>query len=222
MPPRGHYLPYEVAQLVGVDPKQIGQWARYGYIRSSQGVDPRVYSHQDIIEAIVVHDLLKNYGVRHKDLQQIIEAIGVPEEYGAWPLSHAELAIEQSKPSSEGKRKRAGLVLREGDKVFDFKHSKWQTVEYKSLDPLMQEAASDLARGGWVARELPGLKHIEVDPDRLSGRPTIRGRRLAAESVAELARTQEGRKVLKDDYDLTTAQVRDAERWWEAVSKHAA
>lgn len=221
MPPRGHYLPYEVAQLVGVDPKQIGQWARYGYIRSSQSERPRVYSHQDIIEAIVVHDLLENYGVRHKDIRQVIEAIGKPDQYGSWPLSHATLEIDQGKKDSKGRAK-AGLVVREGDERYDFKHKDWQKVEHRSLDPLVQEARKDLERGGWVARELRGLKHIEVTPDRLSGRPTIRGRRIAAESVAELARTKEGRKVLKYDYDLSTAQVRDAERWWEAVSKYAA
>jgi len=214
-------LPYEVARLVGVDPKQIGQWARYGYIRSSQSERPRVYSHQDIVEAIVVHDLLENYGVRHKAIREVIESIGQPDEYGSWPLSHAVLEIEQGKANSKGK-KRAGLVLREGKDRFDFKKKAWQKVEHRSLEPLVQQAKTDLARGGWVARQMPGLKHIEVDPDRLSGRPTIRGRRPSAESVADLAQTKEGRAVLKDDYDLEVAEIRDAQKWWEAVSKYAA
>lgn len=41
-------------------------------------------------------------------------------------------------------------------------------------------------------RELQDVTRIEVDPDRLSGRPTIRGRRVPVEKVAELAESSDG------------------------------
>jgi DNA-binding transcriptional MerR regulator len=52
LPPRGHYLASEVGRLAGVSGQSIGQWARNGYLRSSQSDGPpRVYSFQDVAEA---------------------------------------------------------------------------------------------------------------------------------------------------------------------------
>jgi uncharacterized protein (DUF433 family) len=76
-----------------------------------------------------------------------------------------------------------------------------------------------LQRGGWAARDLPDLQHIEVNPDRLSGRPTIRGRRIAADKVARLAVLKGGQKILRDDYDLADEEIRDARRWWRVALK---
>jgi hypothetical protein len=53
--PRGWYLAREVGLLAGVSGEKVGQWARYGYIRSSwSSTIPRVYSFQDVAEAIAV------------------------------------------------------------------------------------------------------------------------------------------------------------------------
>src|SRR5688572_7510043 len=69
LPPVGHYLANEVGRLAGVTGDQIGQWARYGYIRSSQSDDqPRVYSYQDVAEAMAVHQLRDN-GVSYEDIR---------------------------------------------------------------------------------------------------------------------------------------------------------
>ena len=80
--------------------------------------------------------------------------------------------------------------------------------------------ADDLSRGGWAARELPDLRFIEVDPDRLSGRPTIRGRRVAAELVAETAAESDGIETLRDGYGLTDEEITDAVRWWAQVRRY--
>src|SRR2546430_17543574 len=54
LPPRGQYLAHEVGRLAGVSGPQVGQWARNGYIRSSQSDGlPRIYSFQDVAEAMV-------------------------------------------------------------------------------------------------------------------------------------------------------------------------
>jgi len=47
----------------------------------------------------------------------------------------------------------------------------------------------------------------------------IRGRRLAAQEVAELAVLPGGRDVLRADYDLTPEQIDDAVRWWATARR---
>jgi hypothetical protein len=80
--PRGWYLAAEVGQLVGVSGDRIGQWARHGYIRSSVSTgSPRVYSFQDVAEAMAVHELLRR-GVRHEEIRRS-EADEV--EWQGWP-----------------------------------------------------------------------------------------------------------------------------------------
>ena len=75
-----------------------------------------------------------------------------------------------------------------------------------------------LRRGGWAVKDLPHVQSIEVDPDRLSGRPTIRSRRIPADKVAILAQTSDGHQSLESDYRLSAKQIEDAVRWYEAVS----
>lgn len=208
LPPRGHYLAYEAGRLAGVSGDRIGQWARRGYIRSSQSEQaPRVYSYQDVAEAMVVHELLDRK-VPLRAIRTAIEHLRV--EYGDWPLTQARLAVG------------AGRVYehRYGEH-FDIGDHGWQEV--LEVDNL-QRIAADLHRGGWAVREIPDLRHIEVDPDRLSGRPAIRGRRVAAEEVAELADAPGGVEILRADYSLDERQVDDAVRWWGAVRRfeHAA
>jgi uncharacterized protein (DUF433 family)/DNA-binding transcriptional MerR regulator len=212
LPPRGHYLANEVGWLAGVSGDRIGQWARRGYIRSSQSEGrPRVYSFQDVAEAMVVHELLER-GVRHKEIKEAIRTLR--EEYGDWPLTHAQLATT----AEPGARRAAVLIEREG-RHYDVGERPWQQV----IQPeRLRRIAEDLHRGGWVVREVPDLEHIEVDPDRLSGQPTIRGRRIAVQDVAEIAEAPGGVEVLHDDYDLSDAQIEDARRWSRATRELAA
>jgi uncharacterized protein (DUF433 family) len=82
----------------------------------------------------------------------------------------------------------------------------------------LRRIAEDLSRGGWAVRELPVLERIEINPDVIGGRPSIRGRRIPAQLVAELAATPAGREILAVDYDdLEPEDIRDAERWWAAA-----
>jgi uncharacterized protein (DUF433 family)/DNA-binding transcriptional MerR regulator len=222
MPPRGHYLADEVGQLVGVSGNRIGQWARYGFIRSSQSDGrPRVYSYQDIAEAMVVHEL-EERGLEPRDIRQSVEYLR--DRLGTeWPLTKQQLRIPTDHPKVDELAK-----LRGANKPK--KHAIVVTEEAGPVDattgqPVLTESAlteirSNLERGGWVARTLPDLRYIEVNPDRLSGRPTIRGKRVSAEDVARTAAGQ-GFAVLRDDYDLTDDEIRDAVRWWDAVQRAA-
>lgn len=214
LPPRGHYLAHEVGRLAGVSGRTIGQWARHGYIRSSQSEDiPRVYSYQDIAEAMVVHELLEAH-VDHSAIRDAIDYLR--EESGnAWPLTHADLSVPRDHPDHlEGKRKRTVVVgpIHQG-------------VDTATRHPVLPEVdlvkiAVDLRRGGWAARQLDDLRHIEVDPDRLSGRPVIAGLRVPAEDVARLATSKGGRKTLRDEYGLSAEQIDDAVRWWRRVTEY--
>jgi DNA-binding transcriptional MerR regulator len=86
--PHGRLFAGEVAALAGVSGTTIGQWARRGYIRSSQSSDePRVYSVEDVAEAAIVSELLSR-GVPHA---QIRAAIDLLDDRGRWPLSEVRL-----------------------------------------------------------------------------------------------------------------------------------
>src|SRR5690349_17612541 len=91
MPARGQYLANEVGRLAGVSGDQVGQWARYGYIKSSQSDRiPRVYSFQDIAEAMVVHQLRENK-ISYEDIRDALTSLREDPALGDWPLSTAEL-----------------------------------------------------------------------------------------------------------------------------------
>lgn len=212
MPPRGRYLAAEVGRLAGVSGGKIGQWARQGYIKSSQGTGrPRVYSYQDIAEAMVVHQLLDNHA-SYKRIKQTLEELRKDTELGDWPLSQVDF-------SAVGAKDRPKIVVKRGGEHFDLTGRPWHgMVDVGDL----RRIAVDLNRGGWAARELPDLRHIEVHPDLLSGRPVIRGRRIAARSAAELAETEQGVAVLRDEYELDDAEINDARRWWGVARRYEA
>ena len=211
MPPRGRYLAHEVGLLAGVPGHTIGQWARRGYIKSSVSAGrPREYSYQDIAEAMVVHELLENH-IPHRDIKTAIHSL---REYGDWPLTNADLVASIDPETNKGR-----VYAVRDDAAYDVGRLGWQQV----VNPDNLNVIRDrLRRGGWVVRELPDLEHIEVDPDRLSGRPTIKGRRIPAAKVAAMASTDEGRAILRGDYDLSDREIADAERWWRASSELAA
>lgn len=213
--PRGYYLAHEVGRLAGVSGDRIGQWARRGYIKSSVSTAvPRVYSYQDVAEAMVVHEL-RLRGVPLRKIKRAIELLR--EEYGDWPLTQAPIVTAQTADTTG--ETGAALALQRGDGYTDLNRDRRQGV--LALGDI-RRIAGDLRRGGWAVRNLPDLRSIEVDPDRLSGRPTIRGTRVPAELVARLARTDRGRKTVKGDYGVSDRQIRDASRWWQAVEELAA
>jgi uncharacterized protein (DUF433 family)/DNA-binding transcriptional MerR regulator len=201
-----------------VSGETIGQWARRGYIQSSWSVDiPRVYSFQDVAEAIVVHELLER-GVKHRDIRKTIA--NLRSNYGDWPLTAAPLATSEiHRGRSGGGKEIVALITTEGAR--DIGHASGDQLWLPDLWDL-RAIAGLLRRGGWAVISHPEIEHVEVDPDRLSGRPTIRDRRIPAEKVALLAETRDGRIALRADYRLTARQIDDAVRWYQAVSEYEA
>ena len=209
MPPRGHYLAHEVGWLAGVSAHRIGQWARRGYIRPSQKRGrPHVYSYQDIAEAMVVHEL-DEAGATLRSIKTAINRLRERHGYN-WPLQHERLAAHHGQ-----------VVGFDGDDAYNLggDGSEWQRV---IAPENLEKIADQLERGGWAVRAIPGLRFIEVNPERLSGRPAIRDRRISAQDAASLAATREGRIVLVDEYELAEDEIRDAERWWEAARRYEA
>jgi uncharacterized protein (DUF433 family) len=196
--PKGYYFAHEAGRLAGVSGDRIGQWARRGYIRSSISTGrPRIYSFQDVAEAMIVHELVDE---------------GV---LGDWPLSNAPIV---SSSTGHGASKGASLMFERGDSFTALRRNKEQGVLTVGH---LRRIADDLRHGGWAARELGDLRWIEVDPDRLSGRPTVRGTRVPAELVARLAETEDGRETLRADYGIRGRQIEDAKRWWRRVEGYA-
>lgn len=206
LPPRGYYTASEVSRLAGVSGKTIGQWARHGFIQSSQSEGrPRVYSYQDVGEAMVVH-LLRDRGAKWADIRTATETLR--RRYGTdWPLSCSDIATSGSR-----------IVAVDGGSEYDVGKG-WQ----RYFDPQndLERVRDWLCRGGWAAQQVDS-QHIEVDPDRLSGTPVIRGSRVPAAEVAELAAAPHGRETLREGYDLSDDEIDDAVRWWDAVKEYEA
>jgi DNA-binding transcriptional MerR regulator len=115
----GHFLAAEVGELAGVSGTTIGQWARWGYIRSSVSqAGPHVYSVEDVAEAAIVGELLGR-GVSHADVRRAIARLR--GEYGEWPLSEAPLGTTTQKG-------RTRVVLRERDGLYALCPRGWQLM----------------------------------------------------------------------------------------------
>jgi len=201
----GHYSAAEVGRLAGVSSRRVGQWARYGII-PSVSKKPRIYSYADAGEAVLVRYLVAQ-GLRPRDVRLIVE--NLREEYGSWPLASAPL-------HHDGKL----VVEKKGRDIFISALKPGHEVIAGTLIDLKAVRAA-LERGGWVTLESP-RKHIAVDPEWLSGRPTIRGRRIATETVAELAARPEGRDLLMEDFELTEDEIADAVAYENDVKKAVA
>jgi uncharacterized protein (DUF433 family) len=213
MAPRGHYLAHEVGFLAGVTGHTVGQWAKNDYIRSSWAdSSPRAYSFQDVAEALVVHELIEDK-IDYRHIRETI--LGLRERFGDdWPLAHAQDKLRTYGRKGKSKRR---VAYKEADgTLYDLGLKKWQQMDARDLGQI----SALLRRGGWPARELETLTHIEIDPDRLSGTPTIKERRVAAKSVAELADSgPEGVAILREEYDLEVDQIADAQRWWKEARR---
>jgi len=192
----GYYTAADVARLAGVSPHRVGRWAREEIILPSVSASrPYVYSYADAGEAILVHYLIDE-GKRPKDIKEIVHLLR--KQYGDWPLATAPLAHD-------------GRLL----VAKDPKHGGWISLDRPDHDVMdgtllnLKQIREALKHGGWVAYKTP-REHIEVDPDRRSGEPVIRGKRVGTVFVADLARTPDGVTTLRDDYDLTQAEIDDA------------
>ncbi len=193
--PIGCYTPAEVAGLAGVTPHRVGRWAREGIILPSVSTRPNRYSYADAGEAILAHYLV-DQGKKPREIKDIVRFLRA--EFGDWPLATAPLAHD------------GRLVV-----VWDEERRRFVSVDKPGNDVLnatllnLKEIREALGRGGWVAYKHP-REHIEVDPDRHSGMPVVRGRRVPTSLVAGLAATEGGRDVLRNDYELSDDEIDDA------------
>jgi uncharacterized protein (DUF433 family) len=192
--------------LAGVSPQRIGSWARYGIVpRISRR--PNVYSYADAGEAVIARYLI-GHGVKPKKIREMVERLR--DQFGEWPLARAPLEHE------------GGLVvMREDGKVLvDVVDRPGHLVEEGTFLSLT-DVREALQRGGWVALQTPRA-HIQVDPDRLSGRPTIRDRRIPTAMVAELAERDEGRTLLRQEFGLSDEEIDEAVAYEQDVEKAVA
>ena len=130
----GHFLAAEVGDMAGVSGTTIGQWARWGYIRSSgSDGEPRVYTVEDVAEAAIVGELLAR-GVSHADVRRAIARL--QGEYGTWPLSEAPLGTAEH-------HGRTRVVLRERDGLYALCPRGWQLM---TAPPAIEEVRLRLNR----------------------------------------------------------------------------
>jgi len=199
----GSYTATDVARLAGVSTRRVGSWARYGII-PSVSQRPRLYSYADAGEAVLARYLIEQ-GRKPKEIRRMVERLR--EKYGEWPLATAPL-------EHEGRL----IVTRAGDEILidAVDHPGHHVAAGTFVD--LKQVRHALERGGWVAIKRPRA-HIQVDPERLSGQPVIRDRRVSTETVADLAKRPEGRALLKADYGLTEDEIREAVEYERDVSE---
>ncbi len=199
----GRYSAAEVARLAGVSSRRVGSWARYGIIPSVRR-RPNVYSYADAGEAVVAHYLIEK-GVRPSAIREMVSRLRA--QYGQWPLSSAPIAREGGLVVL---RDRRGVMVDVVDRVDHL-------VEEGTFLAL-EDVRNALAHGGWVALKTR-RPNVEVDPERLSGRPTVRGRRVPTSLVAELARAANGRETLREELSLSNDEIDDAVAYEDDVEK---
>lgn len=200
----GAYSPRRAGALAGVSGLTVGQWARRGLITPSvyQGRRTNLYAFNDVGETIIVHWLLSE-GFAHAQIRSALDAVA--RDYPQWPLLRAPIGIGRHHLDDRGL-----IVVKHQSEYIDVTgRSPGQFV----LKPQLLDLARDmLRRGGWIAHELH-LESIEVDPLKLGGQPSLRGRRWAVPHVARLASDDEGRAILIDDYGLQPAEIDEASVW---------
>ena len=193
------YNSREASHLSGLTPRRLGQWTRRGYIPSGLDGGRRVFSYRDVAEAMAVRKLLEA-GFDAVKVRRAVDYLR--NDFGEWPLQDAPLSR-----SDKGQ----WLVLEDGPL--------WDAASKVAGTGVIEEAVGRLlavgeylSKGGWAYVELGDLEHISVDPECMSGTPTIRGTRIEAMFVGKEARSEQGQRIL-EGYRLTPQQIEDAARW---------
>lgn len=191
---------------------RIGQWARYGLIRPTvfKGRPANLYAFYDVAEAIVVHWLLEQ-NFDHAGIHAAVER--AEREYPRWPLINAPLGVAKHATAGDT-RGRIALEVERGV----FVDTSTGADQVLLRPELLEEARLMLQRGGWLADHLR-LGRLEVDPQKLGGAPTLRGRRWPVERVAQLAADEEGQGILLQDYGLDERDIDESLRWVDAASR---
>jgi uncharacterized protein (DUF433 family)/DNA-binding transcriptional MerR regulator len=205
----GVFSPYRAGALAGVSGNRIGQWARYGLIRphAYEGRPTNRYAFFDVAEAIVVH-WLQSLEFGYPEIHDAIAA--ARREHPQWPLLHGTLGVARHALETD-----RGVIVQQVD-------GQYVEVGRRSGQAILKPELLDFARdmvhtGGWLAHKL-GLIRIEVDPQKLGGAPSLRGRRWPVERVAQIAADSEGRGLLIEDYGLDERDIEESLRWTEAAA----
>lgn len=166
------------------------------------------FSYQDVAETLMVRKLTEA-GVRLADVRRAVTRLR--EEYGNWPLNDAPLRMDKYRR----------ILLETDEHLWDFTSDIPGEGVFTPASPGRQAIGSALADGGWASVE-ESLTRIAVDPAIMSGTPTIRGRRIAAMFVGNMAETSSGRKILKTDYELSEEDIDEGHRWRAKALEYAA
>lgn len=208
---RAIFPPWRAGALAGVSGNRIGQWARNGFVHPSffEGRPRNLYTFNDVAEAIVIRWLLDR-GFTYDAIHVAITKARV--EHPEWPLLEAPLGVARHAVRGDP---RGVIVLEVENGVYV---STSAGAEQVTLKPqLLDEARDMLRRGGWIAAQFE-LQRIEVDPGKLGGAPSLRGRRWPIERIAQIAADGEGRALLAEDYGIDDGEIDESLRWMECAS----
>ena len=160
--PVGWYLASDVADLVGVSRRSIVEWTSIGTSSDEAiGASSRLLV-SGRRRGHGCSRTLRSQGAARRDPGDRPELRGA---IGSWPLQMAPLALYEGEKGA-----RAALVGEQDGMAYDIGRGIGNQVFLPGLEEL-KRLARELRSGGWVVRIHPEIRHVEVNPDILSGKP---------------------------------------------------
>lgn len=219
---RAIYSYSDVDRLVGLHAGTARRWLD-GYERTGRFYDPvlrEAPTGRDVVTwgEMVEARLLAEFRSKHVPVQKLRPAIvRLREEFGRYPLAHARPFLDvEGRELVRAVQEEVGV-----DRLL-------QLVVVRNGQTLLAQATQRfndtvLYEGGVVVRLNPNPRtpHVQMDPTRAFGQPSIRNVR--TDSLAEAYRAGTSREDLADLYELNPTQVDEAIRFeLIAGSEHAA
>jgi uncharacterized protein (DUF433 family) len=216
------YLFSDVDRVLGLTSGTARRWID-GYTRGGRRYPPVIRPEETGEEAVtwgefVEARLLSGFrrDVPMLRLRPAIERLR--EQFGTpYPLAHAAPLLD-----AQGRE----LVLRVQDEV-GLNPALSLVVVARNDQLVLAEPASEFSRsadydGGVVVRLHPrrGIREVVVDPERLSGEPTVRG--VPTGVLAEMFHAGDSIDQLAEWYELERSQIEDALRYEQRASTPAA
>ncbi|UXA16741.1 DUF433 domain-containing protein [Mycobacterium sp. SMC-4] len=215
---RDVYLYSEVDRIVGLRPGTARRWIN-GYSRAGKHHDPilRIEPRDtewatwgEFVEARILKEYREEIHTRR--LREAVSALR--QEYRRdYPLAYLQpyLSVVDKDLTIRANDAEAQVVVRTGQSLLG---EGWPVIQQSQL------AEDD--KGMKFVAELPpdiDFPDIVVNPNRYSGLPTFRGRRVSVATIAGMVAAGEAPSDLAADYGLSLAQVENAVAF---VAKHGA
>lgn len=221
-PAIGSMSAFLVAGLSGVSQQRLRQWRRSGMVTATafppQRGYPCAYRWSEYRRARVAA-LLLAHGLHPRRLRAVLDeycAVVPPEQ----PVPTTVLAQRAAIKPSQGKGQTAE---RDAQGLwFDWVERVDRKPSFTANDdPAVQQAWDDFHRTGPLGVLCEFTDSIDIRPEVMSGRPTLKGRRLETAALASYRDAGDSIDAIADAYRLPIATVLLAFEFEDALEQHA-